>query len=72
MKTITTIPQVASSLRVASLNKKNIETDTREETNTKNNVPKDIRKNKEEQLAEQKKKAELFEYRIKEKKYDPL
>ena len=71
MKTITTIPHVASSLRIVALNKKNIESDIREETDPKNNTPKDIRK-REQKPAEQKKKPESFEYRIKEKKHDPL
>lgn len=72
MKPTITIPQIASSLRVVALNKKNIEADIREEANTEHKNPKDIRKNREEKPVAEKKKPEMFEYRIKEKKYDPL
>lgn len=72
MKTTITIPQIASSLRVVSLNKKNIESDIREETDTQRKTSKDIRKNRDEKPAIEKKKPETFEYRIKEKKHDPL
>jgi hypothetical protein len=72
MKPTITIPQIASSLRVVALNKKNIEADINDETGIQHKNPKDIRKNREEKPATEKKKPEMFEYRIKEKKHDPL
>jgi hypothetical protein len=73
MKMMTTIPETASSLWVVAVNKENIRSLPKEERHQKKNKPATPAIDMEDKANVNKKKSpDAFEYRIKEKKHDPL
>lgn len=73
MKPLTMIPKTASSLRVVAFNKKSRTEQVHDDELLKENGNTDIKiARTDEDGVEKKKTPEFFEYRFKERKYDPL
>jgi hypothetical protein len=72
MKSMTMIPLSASSLRVVALNRKKIDATPKERYSPMKEKSNEAVKINEEKRAEPKQRPETFEYRIKERKHDPL
>jgi hypothetical protein len=73
MKMMTSIPETAPSLWVVAVNKENIRFLPKDEKHQKKSKPSPRAIDVEDKVSANKKKSpDAFEYRIKEKKHDPL